>query len=543
MRGTRVAILLALGLSGCAGVHAYNEARVGYATSAKSAFDKADFDGFMQTRRANLDALHARDLQLAELRAKADRDSAIMAVFTAQTDWIQLDKGLAEQDEYSGVATNPMTPPPDCATWSTTVAGDHRLIATCFLGSEFTVGQQRSDLAASENGFRLAWRADPPVCDSATPLPADWAGGPPPAELPKRYAPLLKDLQPDALRTKQLTYADDLKKCKDLLASEAAETAALAPFAAARTDSLPDLHARLLAAKAFYNSQVAQAQEAADSLQAASDALQKAAAAAPSETASEDISKAEGDVRSALKGLEAAGQATGIGQLEAAKAKLAAIDAFIAAISDSGPDAKATAQPTAPLTPELADAAAVLKAVPTLADQVAAVGGTLNAPRLSALELEKAHQTAVVAQAARTRARAAQRVTVLQEAYDDRVEALTQLNNARLERRKALHPRPPANGQKPLDVDALNVEALDYYQIAVYLASRSNALLRANQLDLEEQAAADQAQFAIDSYRAAISTPLGQFVAYENAGVKASDLAQAISAVATAVGVNIIAGK
>jgi len=64
-----------------------------------------------------------------------------------------------------------------------------------------------------------------------------------------------------------------------------------------------------------------------------------------------------------------------------------------------------------------------------------------------------------------------------------------------------------------------------------------------NELDLEEQSAADRAEYAIDVYRAVLATPLNQFLAYEDAGIKPADLAKLIADIASAVGINIIAGK
>src|SRR5580765_5316700 len=158
MRVAVVCVCLALG--GCAGAHLYSAQRDGFANTAKTAFAAADFDGFMKTRRANLDALHARDVQLAEARAKVDRDRAILAIFTSQTNWAQLDAGMNDADARLSVDT-PASGPQDCAR----PAASGRLDVRCVLGLENQRGQHQADLDASADGFRLEWRAEPPACD------------------------------------------------------------------------------------------------------------------------------------------------------------------------------------------------------------------------------------------------------------------------------------------------------------------------------------------------------------------------------------------
>jgi hypothetical protein len=242
-----------------------------------------------------------------------------------------------------------------------------------------------------------------------------------------------------------VTYADYLEKCDAWLKAETKVKAAITSVSATwPANSFPDLYLRLDKAKTDYNQEVVAAQAYQDTLQKASDDLKKATTTPKTPTAAQDAAQAASNLTGALNALEAAGQATGIGQSEAAKARLQAIDAFITAASASDSTATKSASSSVALTPDLAQAASVLKTIPSVADQVSATASALNAPHLSTLEIEKAHQTALVDQAARTTSRAKQRIAMLEAAVEGELTEVQFLTYARLERTEAKKPPSPA---------------------------------------------------------------------------------------------------
>src|SRR6516162_7062074 len=95
-----IMLVVTIVLAGCSGTHLYNAHNQGLAQSATTSFAKADFDTFKKNRRANLNVLHMRDIELAEDAAKATRDQAIIAVISGTTtDWSRLGKYLDGIDD------------------------------------------------------------------------------------------------------------------------------------------------------------------------------------------------------------------------------------------------------------------------------------------------------------------------------------------------------------------------------------------------------------------------------------------------------------
>jgi len=529
---------LPLLFGGCTNVHLYDAQSQSLAQSAQTSFAKADFDAFKAKRRANLDALHQRDIALAEDAARTTRDQAVLAVISKSRDWSLPDKKLDTVDAELGADT---AAPPDVSR-THCPAKEGMMNAVCFLQHENAQQQARADLSASADGFRLEWASEPPACAAPISFP-DWASGsPPPTDFPKRYVALLKGITGEFLETRRLTYSDYYKKCQSVLAGVDAENRMLQSGDVSKTDSLAGLNKRLSDAQGVFNRDTKAAEDAADVVAKMQETLKAKSPSPPSEGETvESMAKKPADAfKKAMDDLATAGPAVGIGQSAAAKARIDAIDAFITALAapdnPGGSGATQTVNPSGTLSPELASAVQVLKTIPSLADQIKAVDATLSAPPLSALEIERTRQMALLAQANRTIARARLRVGMIQAAFDDRVEQLRQTCNARLE-------MGAAGGPKTAGYRDRQYAALDYYQIGVYLGVRSRYLLRANELDLAEQSAADEAEYAIDAYRAVLGTPIDQFVAYENAGLKPADLAKLIADIASAVGVNIIAGK
>jgi hypothetical protein len=531
-----IMLVVTIVLAGCSGTHLYNAHNQGLAQSATTSFAKADFDTFKKNRRANLNALHLRDIELAEDAAKATRDQAIIAVISGTTtDWSRLDKYLdgIDDDLAADTSTSRDTQGDPCTQGATKSS---QVNARCVLSLENAQKQHRADLGASADGFRLEWRMEPPPCDAPLSFP-DWANPDPPNDLPARLVAALKDITGPFLTTRQLTYTDYRQKCARVLSDITAEDAIFPTGTSWKSNSVPDFYLRIKNARKVYNDAVKSAADAADTLQKLQNALQAATDKKPGTTVASLAARVDDEIKKAMKDLEMAGSAVGIGKSAAAKAKLKAIDAFITALaSPTNTASTPTVGSDTGLTPELANAAQILKTIPSLVDQVTAINATLTSPPLSALVIEKARQTALLDQANRTTSRAQQRVAILQATYDDRVEQLRQTLNARLERSAAQQ----AAATQQL---ARNYAAVDFYQIGVYLGQRAILLLNVNELDLEEQSAADRAEYAIDVYRAVLATPLNQFLAYEDAGIKPADLAKLIADIASAVGINIIAGK
>jgi hypothetical protein len=527
---------LILTLSGCAGAHLYDASADGLAQSAKTSFAKADFDSFKKTRRENLVTLQQHDIELAEQAAKIRRDQAILPLINHPS-WNALDSSLDHADTELSVdtAVSPKVSAP--------LGSPEKLSFDKIYNAGVIVTGRREELNASAVGYEYEWLIDPPACDAKRPL-VDWPdASTPPKSLPPALVTVVSNFDEvknkDKFDTLQSTYNDYVQKCAALISAQTNEASVfgqLQPGVA--NESVPALYFALRDARARYDSEVREASDANSRLAAIEAQIKAATKDKSAKTVADQAATGEKDVQSALSELENAGDAVGLGKLTAAKVKLDAINSFIDELSNPSnknqtPTVGSTTQP---LSPNLVVSAKIIKTIPSLSDQVNAIGTTLNAPPLSALLMERDRQQALIDQAQRTLTRAKQRISLLEAALSDREAEMTEIRYARLYvgKRRASS----ANLSDPQ-----YRKAIDSYARGYYVGTRATFLLGPGLVDLEEEAAADQAEYALDCYRAIIGTPLDQFVAWEAAGLKPADVAKLVTDIASAVGVNIIAGK
>jgi hypothetical protein len=533
---TILIVCLILTLSGCAGAHLYNASADGLAQSAKTSFGKADFDSFKKTRRENLATLQRHDIELAEQTAKTRRDQAILPLINHPS-WKVLNKSLDDADTELDVDTA-VAP-----KVSTPLGGLEQLSFKKIYDADVVVSRRSEELNASAIGYVYEWRIDPPPCDARRAL-VDWPDASTrPGNLPPAIVAILRGFDEvknkDKIDALQITYHDYVQKCAALISAQTTEASVFGqPQPGVDDESVPGLYFALREARDRYDSAVREASDANAQLAAIEAQIKAATKDKPAKTIADQAATGEKDVQSALNGLEKAGAAVGLGKLTAAKVRLDAINSFIDELSNPSNKSQTptVGSSTQPLSPDLVVSAKIIKTIPSLADQVTAIGATLNAPPLSALLMERDRQQALVDQAQRTLTRAKQRVSLLEAALADRKAEMTEIRYARIyvgNRR--------ANSANLSDPQYR--KAIDSYARGYYVGTRATFLLGPGLVDVEEEAAADQAEYALDCYRAIIGTPLDQFVAWEAAGLKPADVAKLVADIASAVGVNIIAGK
>jgi hypothetical protein len=529
--------------SGCAGAHLYSSSNDSLAQSAKASFAKTDFDAIEKTRRANLALLQERDISLAEQTADIRRDQAIQAQIdppSGSVTWQNLGDALDQVDTELGTDTTYRLPEKNHAA-APAHAKPGMLGAIDVNKDELEVESARDALSASGTGFKYEWGLDAPPCDSQRVLP-DWSDNKPPT-LPATLSDVLNKLEKgkdkDKIRSLQLTFEDYRAKCATLLSAQETEDHLCASLSDnVDTYSIPGLYRALLKARVAYETAVREATDANNEFAKIQADIKAATINRPGKTIAEQAATAEGKVKSAVSGLESAGTAVGLGKLYASKARLDAVNTFVSELSSSSSTTSAPTigSSTQLLTPNVAAAAQVIKTIPSLADQVVAINTTLSAPPLSALLIERARQQALIDQSQRTVTRAQQRLLLLQAALADRIKEMREIRNARLDMQEG-------NSTAASLSNPAFLKSLDDYSRGFYVGTRATYLLGPSLVDLEEQASADEAEYAIESYRAVLSTPLDQFAAWEAAGIKPADLAKLLADIASAAGVNVIAGK
>ncbi|WP_451994153.1 hypothetical protein [Azospirillum argentinense] len=488
--------MLALLLTGCGGAHLYDPDKDALGREAKTQFGKASTAAALDPQRDNLKAFAERDATFADQHARIIRDGLIQRALNGE----QLAKLAAERETPLGIAVG------SSGTAALKQIGDARN----------DLAEERRKLTASVQDYYIHWGNEPPACDESLNARTD-----PPDEI---QAQLARTETPRRRRLMASSYEDYRAKCSELIESQRRFDEALSVLPP--TSFIRIVHRELTDARARLNARIKEAANARDAVAKSERAVKEAAVKAPEPVAPEVLGRAK-DFINALEGLDGTAAAVGLGKEAAARKRIQAINTVLkAAIAPPEEKAKDTAVDA--VSTEEADrkadilaATIILKAIPTLADQMAALDSDLNAPPISALLIERARQQALLEQAQRTIRRVEDRITALAGQFDALLIEAAGLRQARL------------NAKSP---DAALKRLVD----AVYQGERGRAFAAARLNDIDHQMAVDSSQYAYAAYQAVIDTPVNQLAAYHAAGVKPEDLARLI---VNGAGLGAIAGR
>lgn len=489
--------MLALLLAGCGGAHLYDADKDALGKEAKAQFAKAGTAAAFDPQHDTLKAFAERDATLAEQHARIIRDGVIQRALNGEP----LAELTAEREGPLGIA------PGSSGTAALKQIGDARN----------DLANARRKLTAAVQDYYINWAGEPPACDetlNARPNPPDEIQ----AQLNRTETPRRRRLLMDE------SYGDYRKKCGGLIESQRRfdETLGVLP----PTSYIRIVHKALADARAQLNARIKEAADARDAVAKSERAVKEAAVKAPAPVAPEVLARAK-DFTNALEGLDGAAAAVGLGKEAAARKRIQAINTVLKAAIDppeeKATDAAAEAASTgeADRKADIVAATIILQALPTLADQIAALDADLNAPPISALLIERARQQALLEQAQRTIRRTQDRIAALEAQFDALLTEAAWLRQARL------------SAQSP---DAPLKRLVD----AVYQGERGRALAAARLTDIDHQMAVDSSQYAYAAYQATIDTPVNQLAAYHAAGVKPEDLARLI---VNGAGLGAIAGR
>ncbi|WP_376960757.1 hypothetical protein ABNQ39_22595 [Azospirillum sp. A26] len=490
---------LVLVLAGCGGAHLYDADKDALGKEAKAQFAKTTAVAVYDPQRENLKAFAERSGALAERHARFARDNAIVRLLEGQS----LNTMIAKRESALGVQAG-------TTDLSRKIEVQH-----------ITLASARGELTAAAQDVWLLWGLEPPACDAALPDAA---------ALPGEFQTHLEREQIPALKTRlKESYDDYVLRCQTLV--QRSDRLATSVLALPDGSALKSTYGEILNARVRLNGNIKEAARAKAEVARSERAVKDAVVKAPSLVAPEVLARGR-DLSKALEGLDGAAIAVGLGKEAAARKRIESINTVLKAVIDPPEaEAKAPAKDDAGAEPnaaaaaerksEIAAAKAILKTMPTLADQVAAIDADLNAPPISALLMERARQQAILEQAQRTITRAQDRIGALESQFEALLLELSGLRQARLNNKQF-------------------AAAAKHYADAVYQGERGRALADAQLNDIDHQMAVDSSLYAYTAYQAVLDTPINQIAAYHAAGVKPEELARLI---VTGAGLGAIAGR